>query len=275
MRYRVEQLAAACDVSVDTVRYYQSRGPAPAARARGRVAWYGAEHAERIGEIRRLQRKGLTLAAIRRVVARRARPRRCRPRRRGRRRARRRRASPRAATPHARGLLRGVGRAGLADPGGRARGHPARPAGRRRDALHHRRHRARAHRAAPARVRPAARRSARARARHRRRDAGRSPSARSSCSTITCASRSATPPATPRAAAEQLVEAFRELLPAVTDARVAPLPAGAARDRRGHIEVERRRRDGLVTRAASARRARRRRARSAVCSTRSRPATTS
>lgn len=68
MRYRVEQLAAACDVSVDTVRYYQTLGLLPAPVRQGRVAWYGAEHAERIREIRSLQRKGLTLAAIRRVV---------------------------------------------------------------------------------------------------------------------------------------------------------------------------------------------------------------
>ena len=33
------------------------------------MAWYGPEHAERIAEIRSLQRKGLTLAAIRRVVS--------------------------------------------------------------------------------------------------------------------------------------------------------------------------------------------------------------
>jgi len=68
VRYRVEQLAAACDVSVDTVRYYQSRGLLPAPEREGRLAWYGPEHAERIAEIRSLQRKGLTLAAIRRVV---------------------------------------------------------------------------------------------------------------------------------------------------------------------------------------------------------------
>ncbi len=68
MRYRVEQLAAACDVSVDTVRYYQSRGLLQAPEREGRLAWYGPEHAERIAEIRSLQRKGLTLAAIRRVV---------------------------------------------------------------------------------------------------------------------------------------------------------------------------------------------------------------
>src|SRR5215470_11991766 len=68
MRYRVEQLAAACDVSVDTVRYYQSRGLLPQPDREGRVAWYGEAHAERIARIRDLQRKGLTLAAIGRVV---------------------------------------------------------------------------------------------------------------------------------------------------------------------------------------------------------------
>jgi DNA-binding transcriptional MerR regulator len=68
VRYRVEQLAAACDVSVDTVRYYQTLGLLPVPVREGRVAWYGAEHVERIREVRALQRKGLTLAAIRRVV---------------------------------------------------------------------------------------------------------------------------------------------------------------------------------------------------------------
>ena len=64
----MEQLAVACEVSVDTVRYYQSRGLLPQPAREGRVAWYGAEHAERIRRIRDLQRKGLTLAAIARVV---------------------------------------------------------------------------------------------------------------------------------------------------------------------------------------------------------------
>jgi len=68
VRYRVEQLAAECEVSVDTVRYYQTLGLLPAPEREGRVAWYGPEHAERIRDIRSLQRKGLTLAAIRRVV---------------------------------------------------------------------------------------------------------------------------------------------------------------------------------------------------------------
>jgi DNA-binding transcriptional MerR regulator len=68
VRYRVEQLATACDVSVDTVRYYQARGLIPQPERVGRVAWYGDEHADRIRHIRALQRQGLTLAAIRRVI---------------------------------------------------------------------------------------------------------------------------------------------------------------------------------------------------------------
>ncbi|HSL65931.1 MAG TPA: MerR family transcriptional regulator [Gaiellaceae bacterium] len=68
MKYRVEQLAAACDVSVDTIRYYQTRGLVPAPTREGRVAWYDERHAARIGEIRELRRRGLTLAAIERVL---------------------------------------------------------------------------------------------------------------------------------------------------------------------------------------------------------------
>lgn len=68
MRYRVEQLASACDVSVDTVRYYQSRGLLPHPEREGRVAWYGPQHVAAIRRIRRLQGKGLTLQAIGRVV---------------------------------------------------------------------------------------------------------------------------------------------------------------------------------------------------------------
>jgi len=67
--YRVEQLAAGCDVSVDTVRFYQARGLLPPPRREGRVALYGSEHAERIRKIRALQRGGLTLAVIKRIFA--------------------------------------------------------------------------------------------------------------------------------------------------------------------------------------------------------------
>ena len=69
MDYRVEALAAKADVSVDTVRFYQSRGLLPAPRREGRVAWYSDEHVERLGRIRRLQARGLTLATIARLLA--------------------------------------------------------------------------------------------------------------------------------------------------------------------------------------------------------------
>jgi DNA-binding transcriptional MerR regulator len=68
MEYRVDQLAAATGASVDTLRYYQSRRLLPAPQHHGRRAWYGPEHVERVGRIRELQRQGLTLAAIRRVL---------------------------------------------------------------------------------------------------------------------------------------------------------------------------------------------------------------
>jgi DNA-binding transcriptional MerR regulator len=67
--YRVEALAAKADVSVDTVRFYQSRGLLPPPRREGRVAWYGDDHLERLARIRRLQGRGLNLATIARLLA--------------------------------------------------------------------------------------------------------------------------------------------------------------------------------------------------------------
>lgn len=69
MNYRVDQLAAAADVSVDTVRFYQSKGLLPPPRREGRVAWYTDEHVERLDRIRRLQARGLTLAVIGRLLS--------------------------------------------------------------------------------------------------------------------------------------------------------------------------------------------------------------
>ena len=66
--YRVDELAEAADVSVDTLRFYQSRGLLPAPRRDGRVAWYGDAHFQRLGRIRGLQAKGLTLATIGRLL---------------------------------------------------------------------------------------------------------------------------------------------------------------------------------------------------------------
>lgn len=69
MDYRVDELAAAADVSVDTVRFYQSKGLLPPPRREGRVAWYGDDHVARLDRIRRLQARGLTLAVISRLLS--------------------------------------------------------------------------------------------------------------------------------------------------------------------------------------------------------------
>ena len=213
MRYRVEQLAAACDVSVDTVRYYQTRGLLPPPAREGRVAWYGDRHAERIREVRELRRRGLTLAAIERVRGRRARtrPTPTSPPRSRRRAARRSRTSSSRWTGS-----RAERGPGLADPGGRARGHRARAHGRRRGPVHRRRHRHRAGRA-PRCWSSGSRSASSCRSRATRTTRwSPSPSARSSCSTSTCASRSGTPRVRSEPRPQQMVEAFDALLPAVT-----------------------------------------------------------
>jgi len=66
---RVEQLSAQADVSVDTIRYYQSKGLLAPPRREGRIAWYGDEHLERLSRIRTLQQRGFTLATIARLVS--------------------------------------------------------------------------------------------------------------------------------------------------------------------------------------------------------------
>jgi DNA-binding transcriptional MerR regulator len=69
MRYRVEDLAARANTSVDTIRFYQTRGLLPAPHRVGRLAWYDDDHLERLSQIRRLQGRGLSLAVIRRLLA--------------------------------------------------------------------------------------------------------------------------------------------------------------------------------------------------------------
>lgn len=69
MRLRVEELAKAADVSVDTVRYYQKQRILPAPERDGRLAWYTDEHLDRMTRIRELQRQGFSLAVIRRFLA--------------------------------------------------------------------------------------------------------------------------------------------------------------------------------------------------------------
>lgn len=67
-RWRVEDLARDTGVSVDTIRFYQKRRLLPPPTREGRIAWYGAPHAERLAQIRELRARGLTLGLIARVL---------------------------------------------------------------------------------------------------------------------------------------------------------------------------------------------------------------
>ncbi len=69
MRMRVEELALQADVSVDTIRFYQKQRLLPAPGRDGRLAWYNEDHLERIARIKELQRRGFTLAVIRRFLS--------------------------------------------------------------------------------------------------------------------------------------------------------------------------------------------------------------
>jgi DNA-binding transcriptional MerR regulator len=69
MDYRVEQLAAAAHVPVDTLRFYQARGLLAAPRREGRIAVYEDQHLERLNRIRALQQQGFSLSQIQRVLA--------------------------------------------------------------------------------------------------------------------------------------------------------------------------------------------------------------
>ncbi|MGH2731878.1 MAG: MerR family transcriptional regulator [Actinomycetota bacterium] len=69
MKYRVDELANRCAVSVDTVRFYQARGLLPPPTREGRAAWYSGEHLERLKRIRELKEKGLTLVTIQHLLA--------------------------------------------------------------------------------------------------------------------------------------------------------------------------------------------------------------
>ncbi len=69
MDYRVEQLAAAAGVSVDTLRFYQARRLLPAPRRAGRHVIYGERHLARLRRIRELKRQGLPLGLIERMLS--------------------------------------------------------------------------------------------------------------------------------------------------------------------------------------------------------------
>lgn len=68
MEYRVEALAAAAGVSVDTIRFYQGRGLLDLPRRSGRIALYGDEHLERLRRVKALQQRGFNLGVIARIL---------------------------------------------------------------------------------------------------------------------------------------------------------------------------------------------------------------
>jgi DNA-binding transcriptional MerR regulator len=66
--YTIDQLAALSGVPSRTIRFYQSKGALPAPVRRGRKAYYGPSHVERLELIARLQDRGLPIRAIRNLV---------------------------------------------------------------------------------------------------------------------------------------------------------------------------------------------------------------
>jgi len=68
MRLRVDELAARSGLSVDTVRFYQSKGLLGQPEREGRIAWYSNAHLEQLERVRALKERGFTLDFIRRLL---------------------------------------------------------------------------------------------------------------------------------------------------------------------------------------------------------------
>jgi DNA-binding transcriptional MerR regulator len=66
--YTIDQLAAQTGVPSRTIRFYQSKGALPSPLRRGRRAYYGTAHIERLELIARLQDRGLQIRAIRNLL---------------------------------------------------------------------------------------------------------------------------------------------------------------------------------------------------------------
>jgi DNA-binding transcriptional MerR regulator len=66
--YRIEELAEAAAVPIDTIRYYQAQGLLERPRRAGRHVLYSQRHLARLRRIRALQADGLSLQVIRRLV---------------------------------------------------------------------------------------------------------------------------------------------------------------------------------------------------------------
>ena len=65
----IDDITSRSGVSSRTIRFYQSRGALMAPEIRGRVAYYGDKHLERLKLIAQLQDRGLSIDAIRDLLA--------------------------------------------------------------------------------------------------------------------------------------------------------------------------------------------------------------
>lgn len=68
--YTIDDLAARTRVPSRTIRFYQAKGALPRPSVKGRTAYYSDVHVERLKLIADLQDRGLTIRAIRDLVAR-------------------------------------------------------------------------------------------------------------------------------------------------------------------------------------------------------------
>ncbi len=68
--YTIDDLAATTGVPSRTIRFYQSSGALQKPTRKGRVAYYGPEHVERLALIGQLQDRGLRMRAIAELVER-------------------------------------------------------------------------------------------------------------------------------------------------------------------------------------------------------------
>lgn len=68
MSWRIDDLAREAETTVDTIRFYQREGLLPPAERVGRTKEYGSEHLARIHQIRDLQHRRFSLAAIKALL---------------------------------------------------------------------------------------------------------------------------------------------------------------------------------------------------------------
>ncbi len=69
-QYTIDELASVSSVPSRTIRFYQSKGALPRPEIKGRVAYYGPAHLERLKLIASLQDRGLRIDAIRELTSR-------------------------------------------------------------------------------------------------------------------------------------------------------------------------------------------------------------